>query len=125
MPTTPHPRNAIGDFYVQFDCCTLCGVPWDIAPDLFSYDDSGCWVARQPATPLEESKMVQVFATQDLNCIRYRGTQLTILQALRAVGERRQCDYPIEEAEQPRPPTAPNGRSLFVRFMSWLRGPRQ
>jgi len=30
-----HPRNAPGEFYVEKDCCTLCGVPWTIAPELF------------------------------------------------------------------------------------------
>src|SRR2546425_10393107 len=96
MAKTPHPRNAVGDFYVERDCCTLCGVPWDVAPDLFSYDDTGCWVARQPASATQETKMLEVFARQDLGCIRYRGRHPRILYALGGIGEQRQCDHPIE-----------------------------
>lgn len=29
MPALP--RNAPGDFYVENDCCLLCGVPWHYA----------------------------------------------------------------------------------------------
>jgi ferredoxin len=65
-------RNAPGDFYVEKDCCTLCGVPWHIAPELFGYDDNGCWVARQPANADEHRKMLQVIDTQELGCIRPR-----------------------------------------------------
>src|SRR5256885_10877404 len=104
---TPHHRNAAGDFYVQRDCCTLCGVPWDVAPELFSYDDTGCWVARQPGGPTEEARMLEVFARQDLNCIRYRGRQPRILHALEQIGERRQCDHPI-------------GATLLSRLVSWF-----
>src|SRR5437899_31870 len=37
------------------------------------------WVARQPGGPAEEARMLEVFARQDLNCIRYRGRQPRIL----------------------------------------------
>jgi len=107
MAKTPHHRNAAGDFYVQRDCCTLCGVPWDVAPDLFSYDDTGCWVARQPGGSADEARMLEVFARQDLKCIRYRGRQPRILHALEQIGERRQCDHPI-------------GATLLSRLVSWF-----
>ena len=47
-PRTPDPRNVPGEFCVLRDCCLLCGVPWHYAPELFGYDDNGCWVSRQP-----------------------------------------------------------------------------
>src|SRR5438093_13614350 len=133
MAKTPHPLSAVGDFYVERDCCTLCGVPRDVAPDLFSYDDTGCWVARQPADSAQEAKMVEVFARQDLRCIRYRGREPRILHALEAVGERRQCDQPLEAARAVVRPSpvgsdvsvpASRGRGagfLLSRFVSWLR----
>ena len=65
-------RNAPGDFYVEKDCCTLCGIPWHIAPELFGYDDNGCWVAHQPANADEHRKMLKVIDTQELGCIRSR-----------------------------------------------------
>lgn len=108
MDKTPHPLNAAGDYYVKRDCCTLCGVPWDVAPELFSYDDTGCWVARQPSNSGEEAKMVEVFARQELGCIRYRGRQPKILHALREVGEERQCDHPM-------------GSSALSRVTAWLK----
>lgn len=67
------PRNAPGEFYVEKGCCLLCGVPWHFAPELFGYDDSGCWVARQPANATERQKMLQVIDTQELDCIRRSG----------------------------------------------------
>ena len=112
MAKTPHPRNAVGDYYVERDCCTLCGVPWHVAPDLFAYDDTGCWVTRQPASPDEETRMLEVFARQELGCIRYRGKEPRIVHALAGIGERRQCDHPI-------------GTSLVSRLVSWLRKPWQ
>ena len=69
---TRDPRNAPGEFYVLKDCCTLCGVPWDIAPELFAYDDNGCWVSRQPETAAEREKMLKVIAFQELDCVRPR-----------------------------------------------------
>jgi hypothetical protein len=78
MDKTPHPLNAAGDYYVKRDCCTLCGVPWDVAPELFSYDDSGCWVARQPTNSGEDGRglcppgaglrTLPRSATEDLAC---------------------------------------------------------
>ena len=69
---TPDPRNAPGEFYVAKDCCLLCGVPWYYAPELFGYDDKGCWVSRQPATREEREKMLKVISLQELDCIRSR-----------------------------------------------------
>ena len=80
-------RNAPGDFCVERDCCTLCGVPWNIAPELFAYDDNGCWVARQPAGSDEEQKMLRVIEAQELNCICYRGDDARILSAIEKAGE--------------------------------------
>ena len=67
---TLDPRNVPGKFYVLKDCCLLCGVPWEVAPELFAYDDNGCWVKRQPATQAEHEQMLKVIAFQELDCIR-------------------------------------------------------
>lgn len=76
------PRNAPGDFYVEKDCCTLCGVPSQLAPELFADDDDGCWVARQPATPIEQQKMLKVIEMQELGCVRYRGNDRRIVRLI-------------------------------------------
>ena len=69
---TPDPRNASGEFYVLKDCCLLCSIPWLFAPELFGYDDNGCWVAKQPENADERAKMLRVIAHQELDCIRSR-----------------------------------------------------
>ena len=61
-----------GELYVLKGCCTLCGIPWEYARELFGYDDNGCWVSRQPATPTERAKMLKVIACQELDCIHPR-----------------------------------------------------
>ena len=68
----PDPRNAPGEFYVLRDCCLLCSIPWLYAPELFGYDDNGCWVARQPENAAQRAKMLKVIAHQELDCIRSR-----------------------------------------------------
>jgi ferredoxin len=79
-----HPKNVPGDFFVEAECCTLCGVPWSEAPDLFRYDDDHCWVSRQPVTADEQRRMLRVIQLQDLGCIRYRGSDRKILKATRS-----------------------------------------
>ncbi|HEY0873935.1 MAG TPA: ferredoxin [Vicinamibacterales bacterium] len=75
-------KNVAGDFWVEADCCSLCGVPWHYAPDLFDYDDAGCWVKRQPVTADERERMLTVLQVQELGCIRYRGRDPRILSAI-------------------------------------------
>lgn len=72
---TCHPLNVLGPFYVDVACCTLCGVPQGEAPDLFGESDkpAGCYVKRQPGGPEELARMLAVQASQDLDCVRYRG----------------------------------------------------
>jgi hypothetical protein len=73
-------RNVPGDFVVEANCCLLCGIPWHFAPDLFDYDNSGCWVKRQPVTEDERGRMVSVLECQDIGCIKYRGTELKFIR---------------------------------------------
>jgi hypothetical protein len=95
----PDKRNVPGDFYVQRDCCTLCGVPWHIAPNLFKYDDFGCWVSHQPAERAEEDRMIEVMATQELGCIHYRGSDNRIIDALKGFGWETERDAIVQEPE--------------------------
>lgn len=64
-----HPNNAIGDFYVEDRCCTLCGVP-ETAPALFEIDyerQRHCWVKRQPTNVAELDEMLDVIASAELS----------------------------------------------------------
>lgn len=69
-----HPKNAPGDFQVVHGCCVLCGVPWQVAPELFSFDKEGCWVTRQPQDATQVQKMLRVIASGEMDCIRYVGS---------------------------------------------------
>lgn len=86
-------ENVVGDFYVEDGCCTSCGMPSTVAPELFSYAADGhCFVSKQPTNAIEVRKMIIAFEVQDIGCIRYRGTERAIQLKLIASGEGDQCD---------------------------------
>lgn len=91
----PYRLNVIGDFYVEDGCCTLCGVPESIAPDLFETSEGveQCYVKKQPSSQAELHRMMNVFATQDLGCIRYKGRDADMLKELVRIGEGERCDF--------------------------------
>ena len=91
MKRKPHPLNVIGDFYVEESCCPLCGVPEHCAPDLFatgpeSSGSEACFVKRQPTTPEELSRMMTTMASQDLDCVRYRGSDAAVARRIAKAG---------------------------------------
>jgi hypothetical protein len=105
----PYRLNVAGDFYVEDGCWTLCGVPEAAAPDLFETDEGveQCYVKRQPRSPDEVHRMLEVFARQDLGCVRYRGHDRAMLKELAELGARERCDALL------RP-------SLWSRLRGWL-----
>lgn len=95
----PHPSNVPGDFYVEDGCCTLCGVPFVEAPELFGTvgDATGashCYVRRQPETHAEVEQMVGAITRAEFECIRYRGTDGLVQLRLVAAGAGAACDTP-------------------------------
>jgi hypothetical protein len=84
----------LGDFYVEDGCCTSCGIPEHFAPDLFEPGSTGeqCYVKMQPTAPDEFSRMLEVFRTQEVGCIRYRGADPWVLKSIEEMGEGSQCD---------------------------------
>jgi len=87
-----HRLNVVGDFYVEDGCCTLCGIPWTLAPDLFAPHDDGCFVQKQPTTVSELQSVVEVMRHQELYCVRYRGNSRAVLRALSDAGQAEYCD---------------------------------
>jgi len=92
-------ENVKGDFYVKDGCCTLCGVPYVEAPELFGgFDQLGnisynqCFVKKQPENIQELSKMINTMAMQEIDCIRYCGQNNDIKQKIKSVGEQGQID---------------------------------
>lgn len=80
-------RNVPGDFYVEHDCCTLCGVPVFEAPELFAEDSEQCYVTCQPQTPAALGRMLHTIRMADLGCIRYAGSDPAVVKALHDAGE--------------------------------------
>jgi hypothetical protein len=82
-----------GDFYVEEVCCTACGVPQAIAPELVGWREDAslmsCYWIRQPETAEEVDKAIKIIHTQELGCHRYRGKDPAILARL----PREECDF--------------------------------
>lgn len=89
----PFPENVPGDFYVEDGCCISCNMPFTEAPDLFSSSAEGhCFVSRQPTDAGEVHRMINALAVQDVNCVRYKGSNRVIQIKLVAAAEGPQCD---------------------------------
>jgi hypothetical protein len=98
----PHPKNVPGPFYVVDGCCTACGVPESVAPDLFSWDgNSHCYVSRQPANPDETEKALHAIRGAEFRCIRYRGADREVLIRLAELGEAEICDVAPPASARP------------------------
>jgi hypothetical protein len=97
-----HPDNAPGPFYVEYGCCTSCDLPRMVAPDHFAYDgNSHCFVARQPQTSAELSKVVRAVWGAEAECIRYRGNDPGLLRRLAEIGLPHCCDVAPPGGIQP------------------------
>lgn len=88
------PENAPGPFYVEQDCCITCGVPMEIAPDIFDWsaNQSHCFVRRQPATADELDRTLQAMWSAEAECIRYRGADPLLADRIAQFGLGRNCD---------------------------------
>jgi hypothetical protein len=81
-------------FYVEADCCMLCGVPEGIAPELFETGEASCWVKRQPRTPTEVDAAIRVMWAGEVDCVRYSGADEQILRRVGEAGLADQADSP-------------------------------
>src|SRR5581483_4824428 len=105
---TPHPKSAPGDFYVVKGECLACGVPHVVAPDHMGWTGEKtqhCYWKKQPETQAELEEAFAVLEAQELECHRYAGTDLAILDRILST----YCDYPIPsptviERAEPRSP---------------------
>ena len=93
MRTYPtYDENVDGDFYVEKDCCLLCGIPEDIAPELFEFKkDEYCYVKKQPTNNEELKRMIEVVGDSEVSCIRYCGKEASIMDRIYMPGD--VCDY--------------------------------
>jgi hypothetical protein len=76
------------------------------APELFASDNEGhCFVRRQPQSAEELTRRLEAIRLAELDCIRYSGTNRSILRILIEDGEIERADYP----------------QLMSRFRLWMR----
>ncbi len=73
-------------------CCTSCGVPESLAPELFGDSEDSCFVKRQPSTPGEIDRMLRTMVTSELGCIRYAGVSPKIIERLARCSEGQLAD---------------------------------
>ena len=89
----PEPTSVPGDFYVENQCCTSCGVPQAVAPDLVGWVDeekSHCFWKKQPETQAELEHAFAIFDGQELGCHRYASYDPAIQTRIGIEN----CDYP-------------------------------
>ena len=75
--------NAPGDFYVEDGCCTACDLPFEEAPEHFKYEETSCYICKQPRTDEEVVKIISAMEVQDLDCIQYKGSDKAIIENLK------------------------------------------
>jgi len=79
------PKSAPGDFYVESSCCTACGVPQSVAPDLVGWTEEpfvSCYWKKQPENSYELNQAFKIFDGQELDCHRYAGHDPAIQQRI-------------------------------------------
>jgi hypothetical protein len=93
-----------GDFYVEPDCCLLCGVPEDIAPEVFQTGENYCFVKQQPCSQDELDRTIRAMWSSEVDCIRYRGQDAELLARLARGGMSDQADHPHQLNARSAPP---------------------
>ena len=91
---SPHSLNVPGPFYIEDGCCTSCMAAPTEAPGHIHFDDATkhCYVAHQPSSADDFNSVVRAAWVAELSCVRYRGTEQSLLIRLAEAGLRSICD---------------------------------
>lgn len=92
-PSSNETVRGQSDFYVEPDCCMLCGVPEDIAPEIFETGENHCSVIRQPCSQNEIDRTIRAMWSSEVDCVRYRGDDAAMLERLARAGLAGQADH--------------------------------
>lgn len=90
-----HELNAEGDFYVEKDCCILCGAPEVEAIGLMGHSDEGCYFIRQPETEEEIEQAINAIAVSCVSAVRYGGINQKIIKRLYDLKLETECDHKL------------------------------
>lgn len=110
-PPSNRALTDLGDFYVEPGCCLLCGLPEDIAPEIFETGATHCFVKRQPSSPDEVDRTIRAMWASEVDCVRYGGRDTRLLDRLTRAGMTEQADHPVRLDG----PAAPRDRVSFGR----------
>ena len=111
------PENAPGDFYVVADTCLRCCLPHAQAPELMNdckVEFRECYFRRQPATAEEVDHAIREIWVSELSCLRYGGTDQSIIRRLHERDCGNCCDHPLLDS----PVTPPRHASWWRRLFS-------
>ena len=92
VPAKPKSAFRADGIYVVSTCCLDCGIPWALAPEVFAAGSESCVVKRQPSGATELRRVLRVFRSQELTCIRYGGRNPRARAILERVGCADACD---------------------------------
>ena len=93
QPTSNEPVRDQNDFYVEPNCCLLCGVPEGIAPEIFRTGEHNCSMIRQPCSEDEIDRTIRAMWSSEVDCVRYRGRDAAMLKRLARAGMAGQTDH--------------------------------
>ncbi len=105
--------------HVETDCCTSCGIPWTYAPEIFREGDRSCVVIRQPRTATEARRVLRVFRSQELDCVRYGGANPRIISILDRAGATSGSSPQPQSPRVRRVPPPPALRAVLALFF-WI-----
>jgi len=133
MSRIPHKLNAPGDFYVEDGCCTACDLPSAEAPGFFEYEvtdnehwpgrtASHCYFCKQPQNEAEVKLVLNAMMVQEIDCIRYKGKDDTVLGLMETEGLQEYSD--VQEAKllnsDTTKPISIEPTTLVSKLLKWL-----
>jgi hypothetical protein len=75
------------------ECCILCGIPEEIAPELFRTGEDHCFFLRQPRSRQEVDAAIEAMLSSEVDCIRYGGADPEIMKRIGRAGVASQADH--------------------------------
>lgn len=109
-----HPGSSDGDFYRVCDECVSCGVPQSVAPDLIgSTEDGQCFWKKQPETPEELARALDVINGSCVAAHHYAGHDAAIISQI-------EYSFSCDQVEQPPDPMDSKWFRIWVEILTGM-----